>query len=56
MNIILKKVLICISEKNIFLSPLKNFMYAMKGKLPKIIKIIAEISIEKLLKNPIDSL
>ncbi len=55
-NIILKKVLICISETNILLLPFKNFMYAMKGKLPRIIKTIAEISIDKLLKKPMDSL
>ena len=35
------KVLIWMSEKNIFLLPLKNFIYAIKGKLPKTINIIA---------------
>ena len=54
--IILKKLLIWTSLKIILLSPLMNLMYAINGKLPKIIKIIAEISIDTLSKKPMDSL
>ena len=44
------------SEINIFLSPLKNLMYAIKGMLPNIIKIIEVISINALSKYPIEEL
>ena len=54
--IILINVLIWMSFKNIFLFPLINLMYAINGILPKIIKIIDDISIGTLLKYPIDAL
>ena len=44
------------SSKKIFLLPLINFRYEMKGMLPRIINILAIISIFELLKNPIESL
>ena len=45
-----------LNEKKIFLFPLMNLIYVINGKLPRIIKIIAEVSIAKLSKKPIDSL
>ena len=50
------KPLICTSWKKIFLFPCENFKYEMKGMLPKIINILAIISILGFLKKPIDSL
>ena len=55
-NIILIKVLIWESDVKIDLLPFKNLMYTINGTLPKIINIIAVVSIAKLLKKPMDSL
>ena len=48
--------LICMSSIKIFLFPLINLRYEIKGMLPEIIKILATNSIFQLPKKPIESL